>query len=196
MIKLIKNWWLLLIAGIAYIILGFLVWNHPGETILVAAIYIGIILIVTGALQSILAIRERDGMEKWGMYLAFGLIDVVLGAVFLFNPIATAVALTLVLGIWFLFRGIIEVVNSFRLKQEGLEYWWLSLMGGIVLTVLGFLITGKPLSGAMAIVTLISFAFWFKGIIMIVISLGLRKVKRNLGEVKENLTDQLQGAAD
>ena len=196
MTKLIKNWWLLLIAGIAYIILGFLVWNHPGETLLVAAIYIGIILLISGISQTVMAIRERDGMEKWGLYLAFGLIDLVLGAIFLFNPIATAVAFTLVLGIWFLFRGIMEIVNSFRLKKEGMDYWWLSLVSGIVIAVLGFMITGKPLSGALALVTLISFAFWFKGVIMIIISFGVRKVKRKVGDAKEAVVDRLQGTAE
>jgi uncharacterized membrane protein HdeD (DUF308 family) len=193
MVKLVKNWWLLLIAGIAYIVLGILVWRHPGETILVAAIYIGIILLITGISQAILAIRERDGLEKWGWYLAIGLIDIFLGGIFLFNPISTAVALTLVIGIWFLFRGILEFVNSFSLKSKGVDLWWISMFGGLILAILGFIIVGKPLAGTMAIVTLISVAFWLKGIIMIVMSFGLKKVKGTAGDVKQAVSERIQG---
>ena len=84
--KIAKNWWLLLIAGIVYIILGFLVWQHPGETILFVTIYIGIALLISGISMVVLSIGERDGLNNWGWYLATGLVDILLGGIFLFNP--------------------------------------------------------------------------------------------------------------
>jgi len=62
MVKLVKNWWLLLVAGVAYIALGILVWRYPGETILVAAIYIGILLLITGISQAVWSEVKRCGI--------------------------------------------------------------------------------------------------------------------------------------
>jgi uncharacterized membrane protein HdeD (DUF308 family) len=61
------------------------------------------------------------------------------------------------------------------------------------LAILGFIIEGKPLAGTMAIVTLISVAFWLKGIIMIVMSFGLKKVKGTAGDVKQDVSERIQG---
>ena len=133
--------------------------------------------------MAVLSVMERDGLNNWGWYLATGLIDVFIGCVFIFNPIASAITLMLLVGIWFMFRGIIEFVNSFDLKQKGVTYWWLSLIGGLAVAVFGFIIIGKPLAGSLAIVTLISFAFWIKGIILIVMGLSLRKAKTDVQEV-------------
>ena len=183
--KLAKNWWLLLVAGIVYIILGFLVWNHPGETILFITIYIGIALLISGISMVVLSIGERDGLNNWGWYLATGLVDILLGGVFLFNPIASAVTLMLLVGLWFLFRGVMEFVNSFDLKRKGVANWWLDLIGGLVIAVFGFIIIGKPLAGSLAVVTLISFAFWIKGTIMVVMAFGIKRVKSKLQDVVE-----------
>ena len=183
--NLVKNWWLLLIAGTVYILLGFLIWNHPGETLLLAAIYIGIALLFSGVSMVILSIGERDGLKNWGWYLATGLIDILLGAVFVFNPIASAVTLMLLVGIWFMFRGIIEFVNSFDLKSKGVSNWWLNLIGGLAIAGFGFIIIGKPLAGSLAVVSLISFAFWIKGTILLVMAFGIRKIKKAVNEAGE-----------
>ena len=183
--NLVKNWWLLLIAGAVYILLGFLVWNHPGETLLLAAIYIGVALLFSGVSMVILSIGERDGLKNWGWYLATGLIDILLGAVFVFNPIASAVTLMLLVGIWFMFRGIIEFVNSFDLKSKGVSNWWLNLVGGLAIAGFGFIIISKPLAGSLAVVSLISIAFWIKGTILLVMAFGIRKIKKAVNEVGE-----------
>ena len=183
--NLVKNWWLLLIAGAVYILLGFLIWNHPGETLLLAAIYIGVALLFSGVSMVILSIGERDGLKNWGWYLATGLIDILLGAVFVFNPIASAVTLMLLVGIWFMFRGIIEFVNSFDLKSKGVSNWWLNLIGGIAIAGFGFIIISKPLAGSLAVVSLISFAFWIKGTILLVMAFGIRKIKKAVNEAGE-----------
>ena len=194
--KLAKNWWLLLIAGLVYIGLGFLVWQYPGETILFATIYIGIALLVSGLSMSVLAIGERNGMSNWGWYLATGLIDVLVGAVFIFNPIGSAITLMLVIGIWFMFRGIIEFVNSFDLKSKGVGNWWLNLIGGLAIALFGFVIIGRPLAGSLAIVTLISFAFWIKGTILLVMAFGIKRLRHELKEAAESTADQLQDTAE
>jgi uncharacterized membrane protein HdeD (DUF308 family) len=180
--KLAKNWWLLLIAGFVYIALGFLVWQYPGETILFATVYIGIALLISGLSMSVLAIGERDGISNWGWYLATGLIDVLLGGVFIFNPIGSAITLMLLIGIWFMFRGIIEFVNSFDLKSKGVAYWWLNLIGGLAIAIFGFIIIGRPLAGSLAIVTLISLAFWIKGTIVVIMALGIKRLQHKLKE--------------
>jgi uncharacterized membrane protein HdeD (DUF308 family) len=166
-----KKWWLMLITGLAYVILGVIIWNYPGETVLGATIYIGITLLITGFSYIGLVI---GGAEKWGWYLAKGVIDIVLGGIILFNPIATASMLVLTVGIWFVFKGAMMFAESFSLKKGGYKLWWLNLIGGILIMIFGWMITGDPLAGTMGIVVYISIALWIKGVVLIATAFGLK----------------------
>jgi uncharacterized membrane protein HdeD (DUF308 family) len=176
-----KNWWLMLIMGLAYIVLGIIVWKYPGETILGASVYIGITLLVTGFSYIGLAI---GGVEKWGWYLTGGIMDLILGGIILFNPIATASLLVLTIGLWFLFKGAMMFAESFSLRKVGYKYWWLNMIGGILLMVFGWKITGDPLAGTMAVVFYVSITLWIKGVVMITNAFGL-KIIGKIEQAKE-----------
>ena len=182
--KLSKNWWLLLIVGVAYTILGVVVWNYPGETVLAAAVYIGIILLVTGFSYIGLAI---GGIEKRGWYLAGGIIDIILGGIVLVNPITSASMLVLTIGIWFVFKGAMMFGESFSLKKDGYKLWWLNMIGGILIIIFGWMITGNPLAGTMAVVAYVSVSLWIKGIVMISSAFGLKAAGKLENEIEQDL---------
>ena len=163
----------MLIVGIAYTILGVIVWRYPGEAVLGATMYIGIVLMVTGFSYIGMVI---SGIEKWGWYLFAGIIDVILGAIILFNPIASASMLVLTVGLWFVFRGALLFAESFSLRKAGYRLWWLNLIVGIVIAFLGWRITGNPLAGTMAVVAYISINLWINGVTMIINAFGLKEI--------------------
>ena len=170
-----KRWWLLLIIGLAYLVLGIIVWRYPSETILGVTVYIGITLLVTGFSYIGLALA---GVDKWGWYLALGIIDVVLAGIILFNPITSAQMLVLMVGIWFVFKGAMMFAESFSLRKSGYKLWWLNLIGGVLLMIFGWVIAGDPIASTFAIVAYASVTLWVKGIVLITNAVETKRLSK------------------
>ena len=69
-----------LIAGIVIAVLGVYVWFNPAATLLGLALYLGIIFIVVGAGYFMLSFSNRSG---W--YLTVGILDMLVGVIFVGN---------------------------------------------------------------------------------------------------------------
>ncbi len=106
-----------LIAGIVIAVLGVYVWFNPAATLLGLALYLGIIFIVVGAGYFMLSFSNRSG---W--YLTVGILDMLVGVIFVGNLGLTAATLPIVLALWFLAIGVMQIVASFSLRREG--YSW------------------------------------------------------------------------
>ena len=67
--------------------------------------------------------------------------------------------------------------GSFKAKKEGDDNWWISLIGGILTVMFGYFIMGDFFAGAVAITIWIGLGLLIFGIINVVVSLKMRKVK-------------------
>ena len=91
-----KNWWILLVQGIAAIILGIMLFTSPARTLVALAWVLGIFWIVGGISDIIGAFTGRGGNRHWFWQLLSGILGVVVGFLFVSQPIAGAVALPFV----------------------------------------------------------------------------------------------------
>jgi len=85
--------------------------------------------------------------ERWWILLLEGIATVVLGILLLTNPRATLIAFSLVLGVWWLFTGILDIIAAFA-GRHGSRSWFWTLLGGIVSVVVGAFLLLEPLTGA------------------------------------------------
>ncbi|HEX2778703.1 MAG TPA: DUF308 domain-containing protein [Gemmatimonadaceae bacterium] len=67
---------------------------------------------------------------KWALILR-GLFGIALGVFILARPLASVAAFALVIAIWALFDGIVNIVHSFDLRSVA-SHWWVMLLSGIV----------------------------------------------------------------
>jgi uncharacterized membrane protein HdeD (DUF308 family) len=79
---------------------------------------------------------SRDPIESayrrtWWALVLRGLLGVTFGAIILWRPIDAVAAFALVIAIWALFGGIVQIVHAFDLR--GLwSQWWVMLLSGLV----------------------------------------------------------------
>ncbi len=85
--------------------------------------------------------------ERWWILLLEGIATVVLGILLLTNPRATLIAFSLVLGVWWLFTGTLDIIAAFA-GRHGSRSWFWTLLGGIVSVVVGAFLLFEPLTGA------------------------------------------------
>ena len=108
-----KYWWLVLIKGIILIALSFFIFGHPVSALLGLTLYIGISLLMTGAVLVISAIASRKSEDNWGWKLAEGGIDVIFAFILLSNPAITASVFPFIVGFWMMIYGVILFSGSF-----------------------------------------------------------------------------------
>ena len=75
-------------------------------------------------------LRSAYNQTKWAVALR-GLLSLAVGIAILARPMASVAALALVIALWSLFDGVVNIVRSFALRAIA-PHWWVLLLSGIV----------------------------------------------------------------
>ncbi len=174
----IKHWWLPVLGGSLLILASILMLIFPVPTFAGLAILFGWSLFIYGGINFIFAVRNRKVFHGWIWYLMFGLIEMALGTYLLFQPALAAEALVLYLGFWFTFIGISRMSFSFVMKDMGIKNWAWTLIGGILILTLAFLIILNPVVGLFSAVYMVSFATFVTGLLAVSFGWELKKLEK------------------
>lgn len=136
-----------LVAGIVMLILGAIIWFNPFGTLLALAFYIGIGFVLAGGFYIMSSIDIKSG---W--YLLVGVLDLVVGLILMANLGVTAASLPIILALWCLTVGVIQIIGAFEIKRYGRPWGW-SMMMGAAGIIFGLIILAYPLVGAITIST-------------------------------------------
>lgn len=105
-----------LVIGALSILLGLICFRRPAESILLLALWIGVIWIMHGIGQTVTA-ASAPAFDGRGWLIAAGVIMAVAGVVVVSSPITSISALTLLAGIWLVVIGVSELVEAVRLRR-------------------------------------------------------------------------------
>ena len=95
--------------------------------------------------------------EHWALFLAEGIILVILGIAAIMLPLVATIALTIIIGWIFLVSGIVGLVTTFWMRQAP-GFWW-SLISAIIAIGAGVVLLLWPVSGSVSL-TLVLIAFF------------------------------------
>ena len=137
--QLAKWWWAWLVAGIIWLILGFVVLQFKQGSVATVGIIFGVLFLAAGVQE--LAMAFISPGWRW-LWITFGVLLMVGGLYALFNPIHTFVAIAQMLGFLFLLVGILWTIEAFATKPTN-DLWWLGLIAGIIMIGLGFWAEGQ-----------------------------------------------------
>jgi uncharacterized membrane protein HdeD (DUF308 family) len=135
--KIGRAWWVVLILGVISLAVGVLVLIRPFTAVNVAAIIFGIWLLVSGVFQLAQAFNSRLETVSRVLNAITGVIGIVLGIICLESVEGRIELLILFIGLWWIMRGIVQVVVGASNGGGGL-YIFLGVLGviaGIVVLV-------------------------------------------------------------
>lgn len=116
--KTTENWGLFLFSGLLGVILGILTFYNPFATGAALIYLIAFWAMLAGLFELIIAIRLRKVTTGEGWYMAGGLLTIIFGILLVSNPVAAAVTLTWMFGIYAIITGIMLISLSFRLRSR------------------------------------------------------------------------------
>ena len=166
-IKIVK--WLLLIAGIALIVQGVVLFTKPVESYVGLATFISISIIFSG-LSDVINYFSKDRVFRSGWLLASGVISLLFGLMLLTSPDAFTtllVAIPFIFAGWVIATGIVRAIGAVDLKRLNVQGWDWVMALSVINGLLGFVLMYAPSLVVRFIGVLIPFAF---------ISLGINSV--------------------
>ncbi|MFY0253280.1 HdeD family acid-resistance protein [Chitinophaga sp. 30R24] len=116
--KTSENWSVFLFSAIFGIILGILTFYNPFATGAALIYLIACWALIAGLLELIIAIRLRRVVTGEGWYILGGLLTILFGTLLAANPVAPAVTLTWIFGIYAIFTGLFLIILSVRLRRH------------------------------------------------------------------------------
>src|SRR6266404_551081 len=147
---LAKNWWLLLLRGIAAIIFGVLAFAWPGVTLLTLILFYGAFALVVGVLG-----------------IAAGLLT------FLMPGLSALVLLFFIAG-WAIATGVFQIMGAIQLRKE-IDNEWFLILGGIISVLFGIGVMLAPGAGALALVWVIGAYALIIGVLLVALAFRLKK---------------------
>jgi uncharacterized membrane protein HdeD (DUF308 family) len=170
---LARNWWAVLLRGIAAVIFGVIALAWPGATGLTLVLLFGAYAFVDGIFALVSAIRAAEAHERWIAFGIEGLIGLAIAAVTFFHPVITAIALYAVIAFWAVATGILELIAAVQLRKL-IPGEWLLVLGGLASIAFGVLMVVFPLVGAITVIYVIGVYAIFFGVLLISFAFRLR----------------------
>lgn len=171
---LAKNWWLLLLRGIAAIIFGILAFAWPGITLLSLVILYGAYALVDGVLSIAAAIGGGGGAAPRWWLVVVGLLGIAAGLLTFFWPQITALVLLMFIGVWALIHGVFEIIGAIRLRKE-IDNEWMLILSGALSVLFGAAMLVMPGAGALALIWVIGAYSIIFGILFVGFAFRLKK---------------------
>jgi uncharacterized membrane protein HdeD (DUF308 family) len=107
---------LLALLGVLSIIIGLWAVRHVLLTLLALTVFLGIFWVINGLIDVFTAISHRE-MPGRGWAALMGVLSAIAGIVVLAFPGLTLLGLAVILGIWLLVFGFMEITAAFRIRQ-------------------------------------------------------------------------------
>jgi uncharacterized membrane protein HdeD (DUF308 family) len=168
------SWKLLVARGVIGIIFGFMAMVWPDLTIIALVVLWGFWALMDG-IGAFVQAFQPGAVGRWWL-VAMGVIALAAAFLAIFRPSVTAVALTWILGIWLIVRGLFELVGAFASSRPTPR--WLLVASGLLSMLIGFLFTANPGTGAIAVAVWIGLMALAWGVVFVGAGLMARRAAR------------------
>ena len=178
--RAVQHWWLMMLAGILCLALGIAVFVFPFESYVALSILAGVVMLILGAAQLIVASTSGNYLTMRGYMLVGGLIDLLLGLLLCVYPGVTMALLPIMLGIWMMYHSFMIIafggdLETFRVKGS---FW--TVIGGVVLLALSLIVLVNPFSAGVAtVVVMAGIGLLVFGLLLCWMSMVLKDIHKN-----------------
>lgn len=156
--------WGSFVSGIIFILAGIFMIRHQDVALRSLVLVFGIISII----QGLVWLAAFDGLRGWyrmsWLALIPGIIDFLIGFLFLFRENFGAISLAVIFAIWFLTDSIIGIVFAWHLKDYQFTWFIVMLIFNILSLFVAIMMLMNPVVSAVTLIMLVAFYFIIYGV--------------------------------
>ena len=181
--RAIRHWWLMLIAGILCILAGICVFVFPVESYVTLSILFGILMLLVGAGQLIIASTSGNYLMMKGYFIVGGILDLILGIFLCVYPGVTLVVLPFMMGLWLMYHSFMLIsfggdMDTFRISGSGSM-----IILGILILLLSIFVLLNPFSAGVVTVLVVAGAgLILFGVTFCALAAKLKELKNEFAE--------------
>ncbi len=190
----VKHWYLPLIVGIILIGTGIWTFSSPEESYLALSIIFAISFLLSGILEVVFAISNKNEIDSWGWTLAFGIMTALVGVMLLVHPEISMISLPLYVGFMVMFRSFGAIGIAMDLKSYGVLEWGTLMVIGVLGLIFSFILIWNPIFAGMTIVFWTGFAFLLSGIFNVYAAIKMRSLHKNWDEISDEIKGKFEEA--
>jgi uncharacterized membrane protein HdeD (DUF308 family) len=123
--------------------------------------------------QDVRAAFGRASHDHWGLFLAEGIILVILGLIAIVIPPLATLATTILIGWLFVISGIAGLIMTFRARHTP-GFWW-ALLSAVIALIAGGLLLWQPLVGVLSLTFVLIAFFLIDGVLSIFLAIEHRR---------------------
>jgi len=142
----------LIARGVLALAVGIIALAWPQVTVLALVILFAVYMFIAAGLQAMQAFSSAKAGPVFG-HLLLGLVDIAAGVIALAWPGPTALVLVLIVGIWAIIGGLVEIGAAFRAGEPG-GTRAMFILGGLVTVAFGVVLCARPGLGAITLAIL------------------------------------------
>lgn len=177
--RAIRHWWLMLIAGILCIAAGICVFVFPVESYVTLSILFGVLMLLVGAGQLIIASTSGNYLMMKGYFIVGGILDVILGIFLCVYPGVTLVVLPFMMGLWLMYHSFMLIsfggdMDTFKISGSGSM-----ITLGILILLLSIFVLLNPFSAGVVTVLVVAGAgLILLGVTFCIVAAKLKDLKK------------------
>jgi uncharacterized membrane protein HdeD (DUF308 family) len=129
-------WYLMVLTGLISLGIGVVVVAHPSTSLKTLCVLVGVYLLVAAAIMIVKTFTDDD---RAPVGILIGILGLIAGVVVIRHPGQSLVAVALVLGLYFLIEGALDIAHAITGPRRLLH-----LLRGVLLIVAGTVIVASP----------------------------------------------------
>ena len=174
---------LTILSGILMILTGAFCFMNPGQTFLVLAFIIGLVMVINGIIHTLAYLIGRGLHNKGdnnGWILTEALITLLLGILILCNQLVVDAAIPMVFGIWVVVSGILRIEASTHInKDKKKSNFRITLITGILTVFIGVFGFINPMIGWLSTAILLGMFMLMQGINVLELGINMPHEKKS-----------------
>lgn len=113
-----------------------------------------------------------DMRNRWGWFVALGVVMIVAGVIALSSLLLATVASVLVVGSMMIVSGVFEVIHGIQMKRWGRFFLWIAI--GILYVAAGLFAVLNPLFASAVLTLLLGGFLVFAGLVRVFLGMNMR----------------------
>lgn len=148
-------WGLAIAQGVIAILFGVLALFWPGLTVALLIVFFGVFVLIWGVVGIIVSLSSVSTNKFWWLELLFAVLALGLAVYVLRNPVETALIWVFFIGITFLVRGVVDLVEGLFDRTLTGNNRIFHVLVGVIGILAGIVTLSNPVSAGIAVVWVI-----------------------------------------
>ncbi|MCK9782058.1 MULTISPECIES: HdeD family acid-resistance protein [Enterobacterales] len=172
-----KQCTLMTVIAILGFIAGIICIINPLSSGVIISVLLGVVFFAC-AISSIIGGFNSQVSSGWSMLITLlaGFIYLLLGYIFVTDPLKGMLSLAFFIGFLFIFAGVLRISIGFKQIKDNFYGWFNILVGFLDLVIAYFLLAFGPETSAALVMTLIGIQLIFSSITILSITTALKRM--------------------